>query len=466
LNKNNILFRKDIVFDRRFAAPIKNRYFRPKPLGMKNIVVLLFLINSFCSFSQETITEENVSRVIKTLSSDAMMGRPSFRPELIEPATAFIENEFKKIGLQPLKGQSGFRQTFQKERFIVEHISVAIDGQSVSASDVLIVTDKPEVVLSTSLNVKTIAYDSTIKNPTQYFISNTIRDIRDTATSSLILVAPEFKAGFERLRSYMDSRFSNKQNYVKVIVLGKTSASSYSVKVKQRSQTVQFSNVVGMLEGKKRLDEMVMFSAHYDHIGILKPVNDDSIANGADDDASGTTAVIELARHFKKIKSNNRTLIFAAFTAEEIGGFGSKYFSKQLDPEKVIAMFNIEMIGKPSKWGQNAAFITGYERSDFATILEKNLSGTEFSFKPDPYPQLNLFYRSDNAALAQLGVPAHSISTDPIDSDKLYHSVDDEFETIDISNITATIRAIATSARSIVEGADTPKRIDKATVQQ
>jgi Zn-dependent M28 family amino/carboxypeptidase len=123
------------------------------------------------------------------------------------------------------------------------------------------------------------------------------------------------------------------------------------------------------------------------------------------------------------------------------------------------------MIGKPSKWGQNFAFITGFEKSDFGEILQKNLTGTPFQFKPDPYPEQDLFYRSDNATLARLGVPAHTISTDQIDIDKLYHTVDDEAESLDMKNLTVTIRAIALSSKSIVNGTDTPKRIDKTTVR-
>ena len=208
-----------------------------------------------------------------------------------------------------------------------------------------------------------------------------------------------------------------------------------------------------------------MFSGHYDHIGILQPVNGDSIANGADDDASGTTAVVSLARYFRKVGPQERTLVFAAFTAEEIGGFGSVHFSGQLNPDKVVAMFNIEMIGKESKFGRNAAFITGYEKSDFGQILQRNLSGTPFKFHPDPYPDQDLFYRSDNATLARLGVPAHTISTDQIDTDKLYHSVDDEFYSMDIGNVVATIRAIALSARGIVSGEETPRRVNRQEIR-
>ena len=93
-------------------------------------------------------------------------------------------------------------------------------------------------------------------------------------------------------------------------------------------------------------------------------------------------------------------MVFAAFTAEEIGGFGATYFSKQFDPKQVMAMFNIEMIGTESKWGKNSAYITGFDKTNMGEILQKNLEGTGFTFHPDPYPDQQLFYRSDNATLA------------------------------------------------------------------
>jgi len=116
----------------------------------------------------------------------------------------------------------------------------------------------------------------------------------------------------------------------------------------------------------------VIFSGHYDHIGIGKPDNNgDSIYNGANDDAAGTTAVIMLAKYFKALGNNERTIVFAGFTAEEVGGFGSQYFSRQFDPAKVVAMFNIEMIGTESKWGKNSAYITGYEKTDMGAIMQR-----------------------------------------------------------------------------------------------
>ncbi|MCR6720488.1 MAG: M20/M25/M40 family metallo-hydrolase [Chitinophagaceae bacterium] len=209
----------------------------------------------------------------------------------------------------------------------------------------------------------------------------------------------------------------------------------------------------------------MIFSAHYDHIGIGKAVNGDSIYNGANDDAAGTTAVILLAKYFKALKNNERTIVFAAFTAEEIGGFGSTYFSRQYDPAKVMAMFNIEMIGTESKWGRNSAYITGYDKTDMGTILQKNLEGTGFTFHPDPYPDQQLFYRSDNATLARLGVPAHTISTAKMDKEPHYHQPSDHVETLDMENMAKIIESIALSSRGIVAGKETPSRVNTSDLR-
>lgn len=218
------------------------------------------------------------------------------------------------------------------------------------------------------------------------------------------------------------------------------------------------NNVIGILPGKSKPDEFVIFSAHYDHIGVAKN-GKDKIYNGANDDASGTTAVIALAKYFKELNQNERTIIFVAFTGEEVGGFGSKYFSENMDANKVIAMFNIEMIGTESKWGKNSAYITGFEKSNFGAILQKNLISSNFTFNPDPYPSQQLFYRSDNARLAALGVPAHTISTSKMDVEPNYHKLSDEVSTLDLDNMTEIIKSIALSSQTIVNGEDTPTRV-------
>ena len=130
----------------------------------------------------------------------------------------------------------------------------------------------------------------------------------------------------------------------------------------------------------------------------------------------------------------------------------------------IWAMFNLEMIGKPAVEGPNTAWITGFERSSFGEILQEAVQGTQYEFYPDPYPDQGLFYRSDNATLARLGVPAHSISTTPIDVDQDYHQVTDHVQTLDLDHLTNTIQAIAMGARTIISGDSTPTRVDPATV--
>lgn len=274
-----------------------------------------------------------------------------------------------------------------------------------------------------------------------------------------------FTPGIEKAAAFIASefekiglqKFRNSDSYLQ----------SFTAKPRRATTEMPLANVVGVLPGKSKANEYVIFSGHYDHLGInsRNMVNNDSIYNGANDDAAGTTAMIMLAKYFKKLDNNERTLIFAAFTAEEIGGFGSQYFSKQLDPASVVAMFNIEMIGTESKWGTNSAYITGFDKTNMGEILQANLKGTDFTFYPDPYPTQQLFYRSDNATLARLGVPAHTISTSKMDNEPNYHKASDEIGTLDMKNMTAIIRAIALSSRGIVSGKETPTRVDTSTLR-
>lgn len=425
----------------------------------KFITTGLLLASAVYSFGQDLnklIAQKDVERVIKTLAADDMQGRGTFTPG-IEKAATFIEGEFKAAGLQPLKGEKGFRQTFSLIRSTPVSTVATINGAAVPAENIFASAGESFRWSSAGAEVVKIAAGANFRE--EYF------KYIQSGKKYLILVDPSFADIFKRVRNRsMSGNVSFKADTAQTLVfaLGNFGdVNSYEVAYEGKSENLPLFNVAGMIPGKSKPDEYVIFSGHYDHLGVIKPAAGDSIANGADDDASGTTAVITLARYYKKLNNNARTLIFVAFTAEEIGGYGSQYFSKQVDPDKTVAMFNIEMIGKASKFGANSAFITGYERSNFGTILQKNLKGTAFTFHPDPYPEQDLFYRSDNATLAKFGVPAHTISTDQIDIDKLYHSVDDEFESLDVSNITSTIRAIALSSRSIIGGTDTPTRIPK-----
>ncbi|RZK50697.1 MAG: M20/M25/M40 family metallo-hydrolase [Pedobacter sp.] len=429
----------------------------------KNLTFLFFFLLGSSLYAQDInkiISREYVDHLIKTLSADDMQGRKAFTPG-IEKAATFIESEFQKIGLQPLEGEKGFRQTFFKYQIKPSQVEVKIDGQAISSSKVFVLgVNSGTLTFNQSNSEKVVVFDTNKPFREQYMA------VARGAKRQLVLLNEAFEKDFNELKknpvraSIGDTDKPEKANAI-VFVLGENSADNFEVNLTNSVEKLELFNVGGIIPGKSKAKEYVIFSGHFDHMGIVKPKEGDSIMNGADDNASGTTAMIALAKYYKALKNNERTLIFVAFTAEEIGGYGARYFSQKYNPDDVVAMFNIEMIGKESKFGKNAAFITGYDKSDFGAILQKNLKGTEFTFHPDPYTSQNLFYRSDNATLAALGVPAHTISTDQIDTDKHYHQVTDEYKTLDVDNILSTIKAIAKSAVSIVKGQDTPSRIPK-----
>jgi Iap family predicted aminopeptidase len=222
---------------------------------------------------------------------------------------------------------------------------------------------------------------------------------------------------------------------------------------------MSLNNVVGVLKGKSLSDEYVLVTAHYDHLGIDTEKQGDNIYNGANDNASGVTAVLVLAEYFKKSDVNERNIVFIAFTGEEMGLRGSRYFGKNINPDNIIAGINIEMIGVQSKYGKNTAWLTGFDKSDFGEIIQKNLSDTKYKIFGDPYPKQNLFFRSDNAALARLGIPAHTFSTTPMGKDSHYHKVTDEYKNLDVLTIKESIELISKGILSIIQGEDTPTRI-------
>jgi len=264
--------------------------------------------------------------------------------------------------------------------------------------------------------------------------------------------------GIEKAAKYIEQQFSK-------IGLKPFNGSSFRQTFKhinkrsEKKEELTLFNVIGLLEGTTLKEEFVIVSAHYDHLGRKNIGEGDLIFNGANDNASGVSAMIMLADYFKKAKINKRSILFIAFTAEEMGLVGSNYFGKTISAETIIAGVNIEMIGKESPFGPKTAWLTGFNRSDFGKIIQKNLSLSEYKLYPDPYKNYRLFFRSDNASLARLGVPAHTFSTSPMDKDLDYHKVSDEAETLDVKTITETIKAIATGIRSIITGDDTPSRL-------
>ena len=422
----------------------------------KTIALFSFLLIVAFSFAQQAdkiINAKEVLRIESFLASDEMRGRKTGSPE-IDKAADFIADEFKSYGLKTFGNLSTFKQSFTNVRTKFISAKAVVDTSVIEENNIIAVTTDSLIKITQNSGFKKVS----ISNTDNLFLK--AQEFLTAKTNQVVLVNTFFVNDFKKLKRL--KRDGLKMDYSVIFILTNNMGEQYDIEIKNMVTTTNYSNVIGVLPGKKMKDEFVVFSGHYDHLGVGKPsATGDSIYNGANDDAAGTTAMMVLANYFSKLKTNERTLVFVAFTAEEIGGFGSQFFSKNIDADKVVAMFNIEMIGTESKWGKNSAYITGFEKSDFGKILQQNLEGSSFKFEPDPYPKENLFYRSDNATLAALGVPAHTISTSKMDYEPTYHKQSDDIASIDVNNMAEIIKAIAMSSKTIVSGKDTPSRVEK-----
>ena len=204
---------------------------------------------------------------------------------------------------------------------------------------------------------------------------------------------------------------------------------------------VETWNVVAILRGSDPVmsKDAILLSAHLDHLGVGPAKNGDSIYNGADDDASGTTAVIELARSFARGRRPKRTLVFVLFGAEEIGGFGNRYFLAHppLPLERIAANLEFEMIGRPDPAiPRRDLWLTGFQRSDLGPELQ--LHGAFLI--ADPHPAEKFFEQSDNFSLAQRGIVAQTISSFGLHAD--YHQPSDEIGRIDFSHLDLAIESM------------------------
>lgn len=206
-------------------------------------------------------------------------------------------------------------------------------------------------------------------------------------------------------------------------------------------------NVIGFLEGSDAdlKKEVIIIGAHYDHIGTrAKMVDNDSIGNGANDNAAGTSAVLAMARYFGTNKNNKRSLMFVLFSAEELGLLGSKHLAKKLKDEGInlYTVVNIEMIGVPFENRDYVAFATGYDMSNMAIKINEYL-GSNFIGFSEIAKQYNLFKASDNYPFYEVfKLPSHTISSCDLSNYDFYHHVDDEVDKLDYEHMASLVNQL------------------------
>jgi peptidase M28-like protein len=207
-------------------------------------------------------------------------------------------------------------------------------------------------------------------------------------------------------------------------------------------------NVIGMVKGSDPIlkDTYVLVTAHYDHIGVKAQGEGDTIFNGANDDASGISALIEIARAIARSPNRPlRSIAFIAFFGEERGLVGSRYYARNpvFPIDKTYAQLNLEQLGRTddSEGARvKAATLTGWDRSDVGRILAAAAAPYGIRIYKHPKFSEEFFERSDNEALAKLKVPAHTLSVAYEFPD--YHGVGDEAEKLDYANLTTVTRAL------------------------
>jgi hypothetical protein len=212
-------------------------------------------------------------------------------------------------------------------------------------------------------------------------------------------------------------------------------------------------NAVGRLPGRDPLarEDTILLSAHIDHLGIRSTAataTADTIYNGADDDASGTVAVLGLMEALARGPRPRRSIVFALFGSEERGGLGSRHFANQptVPLPRIIANLQFEMIGRPDPMvAPRTLWLTGYERS----TLGAELARLGARLVADPHPQMNFFARSDNIQFARRGVVAHTVSSYGLHQD--YHTADDEIDRIDFAHMTAAIASLVEPIRALAD---------------
>jgi hypothetical protein len=212
-------------------------------------------------------------------------------------------------------------------------------------------------------------------------------------------------------------------------------------------------NVLGIIRGSDPTlaHEHILVGAHFDHLGIGRTINGDSVYNGADDDASGVAAVLEIARLLSAGPRPARTIVLAITTGEEDGLLGINWYIAHppIPVEQMVAGLMIELIARPDSLagGAGKTWLTGFERS----TVGDSLAAKGIAVVADPRPSQNFFYRADNFAFARRGIVAHTLSSFSLHSD--YHQPTDDIGRVDFEHMAAVINQAAKAVRTLADGA-------------
>ncbi len=417
-----------------------------------------------------TVKPEWVRAHEEFLASDAMQGRGSATHDE-EVAATYVASEFMGYGLKTAPGMSGYIQSAEivaptldgkatvtvggvtleegKDFDLLSSPGKAAEGKvvHVAASDIasaklergsaVIVTgaNDPDAALNAygALRRKGAAVVLVVQTPGNENLLGMLGGSTRTPIRLADDPAPRGGATFVLVHAGAAAKLT-----------ADGSTLSVAVKLLPPSKPRRTFNAIGYLPGSDPKAGTILLTAHLDHLGIGRPVNGDAVYNGANDDAAGTTAVLEIAHALAAGPKLKRSVLFVCYGSEEAGELGSTYFGQHppVPLKELVANLEFEMIGSQDpKMPKGVLLLTGWERSNLGPELKKHgaLLG------PDPYPEQHFFERSDNYALALQGVVAHTAAgwgTVPT-----YHQPNDDLAHLDIPFMTAAIQSLVEPVR-------------------
>jgi hypothetical protein len=407
------------------------------------------------------ISEASIRSHMTFLASDALNGRGSgTRDEWI--TATYLGAEMLRWGLEPLGDDGGFVQKVEIERAqTTAPPVVTIGGQRFTHGSELLVLSLSAARVSGSLQKYRPGMAATpgavvlmpeapgpdVGPPAgagAVLTLETAQARQRWAQSARRLPAPPPRfVGVQPGPSRPTSVILDVKTYRAVSSMAEGTTVSVEADVRPGPRTSTW-NAVGRLAGSDPFAamEVILLSAHLDHEGNPQPRpgdESDTIYNGADDDASGTVAVLELAKALAQGPRPNRTIVFAFFGSEEAGGYGSRFFADRpvVPLDRIVANLQFEMIGRPdAAVPPHTLWLTGYERSNLGPALAKQGA----KLVQDPHPEQNFFTRSDNIRFARRGVVAHTVSSFGLHEE--YHQPSDEIALIDFAHMADSIRSM------------------------
>ncbi|HSL72028.1 MAG TPA: M20/M25/M40 family metallo-hydrolase [Longimicrobiales bacterium] len=456
-----------------------------------------------------TITAADVRTHIAYLASDELKGRNTPSPGL-ELAAEYIANEFKMLGLRPAGDSGTYVQRFPYEHrelrasgaraelragswskpltYVADFFVLPSRRDSVSGSILYVGTAKDEQG-ATPINAagKILTYyvpGAEANNEWAVRVRGALMSAMGASPGALVLVLDSAftqsaiafvaanAAGQALPFPVAGVRYHQAQEWLKQAGLDLAAlrnsppatpvanSATVTLTTKVEGSTSRPPNVVAMLPGSDPVlkDTYIVFSAHMDHVGVGQPnAKGDSIYNGADDDASGTSAVLEVAQAFAALpQAPKRSVIFLLVSGEEKGLLGSQYFAANppVPTDQIVANINIDMIGRNHP---DTVVAIGQEYTTLGATVQqvaKQHADLKLVVAPDLWPQEQLFFRSDHFSFAQKNIPAIFFTTGLHDD---YHQPSDEVQTIDTDKTSRIANLVFRLGAAVADNADAPK---------